>query len=49
LGKARAAMDAELELQPHLSVIAVAKMLGSLHPEWKDRYLDALRKVGLPE
>ena len=47
--KARAAMDAELELQPDLSVTAVAAMLGSLHPDWKDRFLDALRKAGLPE
>jgi tetratricopeptide (TPR) repeat protein len=47
--KARAAMDAELELQPDLSVTAVAAMLGSLHPDWKDRYLDGLRKAGLPE
>ena len=48
-GKVRAAMDAALELQPDLSVTAVAAMLGSLHPDWKDRYLDALRKAGLPE
>ena len=47
--KAVAAMDAELELQPDLSVTAVAAMLGSLHPDWKDRYLDGLRKAGLPE
>ncbi|MCH7795441.1 MAG: tetratricopeptide repeat protein [Proteobacteria bacterium] len=48
-GKVRAAMDAALELQPDLSVTAVAAMLGSLHPDWKDRYLDGLRKAGLPE
>jgi adenylate cyclase len=47
--KARAAMDAALQLQPDLSVTAVAAMLGSLHPDWKDRYLDGLRKAGLPE
>ncbi|MFQ5784422.1 MAG: adenylate/guanylate cyclase domain-containing protein [Alphaproteobacteria bacterium] len=47
--KARAALDAELELQPDLSVTAVAAMLGSLHPDWKDRYLDALHKAGLPQ
>ena len=47
--KARAAINAELELQPDLSVTAVAAMLGSLHPNWKDRYLDGLRKAGLPE
>ncbi len=48
-GKARVAVDAALELQPDLSVTAVAAMLGSLHPDWKDRYLDGLRKAGLPE
>jgi len=47
--KARAAMDAALELQPDLSVTAVAGMLGSLHPDWKDRHLDGLRNAGLPD
>ncbi len=42
-------MDAALQLQPDLSVTAVAAMLGSLHSDWKDRYLDGLRKTGLPE
>ena len=48
-GQVRAAMDAALELQPDLSVTAVAAMLGSLHPDWKDRYLDGLHKAGLPD
>ncbi|MFQ6018080.1 MAG: tetratricopeptide repeat protein [Kiloniellaceae bacterium] len=47
--KARAAMDAALELQPDLSLTAVAAMLASLRPDLKDRHLDALRKAGLPE
>jgi Flp pilus assembly protein TadD len=47
--KARAAIDAALQMQPDLSVTAVAAMLGSLHPDWKDRHLDDLRKAGLPE
>ena len=47
--KARAAMDAALQLQPDLSVTAVAAMLGSFRPDLKDRYLDGLRKMGLPE
>ena len=47
--KARAAMDAALELQPDLSVTGVAGMLGSLRRDLKDRHLDALRKAGLPE
>ncbi len=42
-------MDAALELQPDLSVTAVAGMLGSLRRDLKDRYLDGLRKAGLPE
>jgi len=48
-GKARAAVDAALELQPDLSVTAVAGMLGSLRRDLKDRHLDGLRKAGLPE
>ena len=47
--KARAAIDTELELRPDLSVTAVAAMLGSLHPDMKERHLDGLRKAGLPE
>ena len=42
-------MDAALQLQPDLSVTAVAAMLGSFRPDLKDRYLDGLRKMGLPE
>jgi TolB-like protein/Flp pilus assembly protein TadD len=48
-GKVRAAMDAALELQPNLSVTAVAGMLGSLRRDLKGHYLDGLRKAGLPE
>ncbi len=48
-GKVRAAMDAALELQRDLSVTGVAGMLGSLRRDLKDRYLDGLRKAGLPE
>ncbi len=47
--KARAAIDAVLEMQPDLSLTAVAAVVGSLHPDHKDRFLDALRRAGLPE
>ena len=42
-------MDAALQLRPDLSVTAVAAMLRPMHSDFKDRFLDALRKVGLPE
>ena len=42
-------MDAALQLRPDLSVTAVAAMLRPIHSDFKDRFLDALRKVGLPE
>ena len=49
LDKARAALDAALELRPDLSVTAVAAMIRPVQPDHKDRFLDALRKAGLPE
>ncbi len=42
-------MDAALELQPDLSLTAVAAMIPTLRLDLKDRHLDALRKAGLPE
>ncbi len=49
LDKARAALVAALELRPDLSVTAVAAMIRPVQPDHKDRFLDALRKAGLPE
>ncbi len=47
--KAGAAIDAALQMQSDLSLTAAAAMLRSLLPNLKDRYLDGLRKAGLPE
>ncbi len=47
-GKARAAMDAALQLQPNLSLTAVAAMFRPMS-DLKDRFLDSLRKAGLPD
>ncbi len=48
-GKARAAIDAALQLQPDLSLTAVAAMIRPMHSDLRDRFLDSLRKAGLPE
>jgi hypothetical protein len=47
-GKARAAIDAALQLQPNLSLTAVAAMFRPMS-DLKDRFLDSLRKAGLPD
>ena len=48
-GKARAAIDAALQLQPDLSLTTVAAMLRPMRSDLKDRFIASLRKVGLPE
>ncbi len=47
--KARAAMDAALQLQPDLSLTVVAAIIRQFHLDYKDRILSALRKAGLPK
>jgi hypothetical protein len=47
-GKARAAIDAALQLQPNLSLTAVSTMFRPMS-DLKDRFLDSLRKAGLPD
>ncbi len=49
LDDAHSAMDAAVRLRPDLSVTAFATMVPSLNSVYKDRFLDALREIGLPE
>lgn len=49
LDEARAAISDALRKQPNLSVTTASAMLHPLHPEYKERFLDSLRKAGLPE
>ena len=49
LEEARAALHDALRKKPDLSVTAAAAMLRPLHTEYREHYLDGLRKLGLPE
>ncbi len=49
MDEARGALDDALSKQPNLTVTTVAAMLHQLHPNYKQSYLDALRKAGLAE
>ncbi len=49
LEAARAALDDALSIRPDLSVSVIASVNHTMHLEYRERYLDALRKVGLPE
>ena len=49
LDEARAAISDALRKQPNLSVTTASAMLHPLHAEYKERFLDSLRKAGLPE
>ena len=49
MDEARAALDDALRKQPNLTVTTVAVMLRGIHPDYKEPYLDALRKAGLAE
>ncbi len=49
LEAARAALDDALSIRADLSVSVIASVNHTMHLEYRERYLDALRKVGLPE
>ncbi len=49
LDEARGALDAAFKERPDLSKAAVTAMFSQLTPAYRDRILDALDKVGLPE
>ena len=52
LGKnddARAAYDRASKLKPELSATYIKSLLGTLHSRYSEKYLDALRKAGMPE
>ncbi len=49
LDEARTALDVALQARAGLSVTAVSAIIRKLHPPLKDRFLNALRKAGLPE
>jgi adenylate cyclase len=49
LEEARTAIQQALRKQPDLSVTNVCSMLARMHPRYRQRILDCLRWVGLPE
>jgi adenylate cyclase len=52
LGKdeeAHVAYGQAVKLNPKLSAVDLKSMIGSQHPPYLEKYLDALRKAGLPE
>ena len=49
IDEARAALDQFLHLVPGQTVETIRKLVPFKRPEDKERYLDGLRKAGLPE
>jgi hypothetical protein len=53
IDEARAAVAEELRIDPELTLAKVEREIASVNPnfnpDFRDRYLDGLRKAGLPE
>jgi adenylate cyclase len=49
LDEARVAIEAARRVKPDLSLSVMRRLLPHLHPEYLERWIDALRKAGLPE
>ena len=47
--EARAAYERACELKPELSTACIKSLIGTLHPPYLEKWLDALRQVGMPE
>jgi adenylate cyclase len=47
--EARAAYDRACELNPGLSAAHIRSLIGTMHSSYLEKWLDALRKTGLPE
>ncbi len=47
--EARAAYDRACKLNPELSTAYIKSLIGTLHPPYLDKLLDALRQAGMPE
>ncbi len=48
-GDARAAYERACKLSPELSTTYIKSMIGTMHPAYLNKILDALHKAGLPE
>ncbi len=49
LDEARVAIEAARRVKPDLSLSVMRRLLPHVHPEYLERWIDALRKAGLPE
>jgi adenylate cyclase len=49
LDEARAAIEEARRVKPDISLSVIQRLLPHLHPEYLERYIDALRNAGLPE
>ena len=49
LDEARVAIEAARRVKPDLSLSMIGRLMPHFHPEYLEREIDALRKVGLPE
>ena len=49
LDEARVAIEAARHVKPDLSLSEIRRLLPHLHPEYLERWIDALRKAGLQE
>jgi adenylate cyclase len=49
LDEARVAIESARRVKPDLSLSVMRRLLSHLHPEYLERWIDALRKAGLPE
>ncbi len=47
--QARVAIEAARRVKPDLSLSVMRDILPHFHPEYMERYIDVLRKAGLPE
>ncbi len=49
LHEAQAAIEATRRVRPDLSLSVIRRLTPHFHPEYLERWIDALRKAGLPE
>ncbi len=49
LDEAQVAIEAARRVKPDLSLSVMRRLLPHLHSEYLERWIDALRKAGLPE
>ena len=47
--EARVAFDRAIKINPRLSAAYITSLIGTLHPPYLEKILDALRQVGMPE